>query len=42
VEGGDPATFSEFFGRVAEIYRPYRGQAETETDALIEFMAGMK
>ena len=42
VEGGDPAAFSEFFGRVAEMYRPYTGRASTETDALIEFMAGRR
>jgi hypothetical protein len=32
----------EFFERVAELYRPFRDQAATETDALIEFMAGRK
>jgi len=42
VEGGDPAAFSGFFGRVAEMYRPYTNQASTETDALIEFMAGRR
>ena len=40
VEGGDPPSFAEFFGRIAEMYRPYRDTAAAETDALIEFMAG--
>jgi prephenate dehydrogenase len=42
VEGGDLPSFVEFFGRVAELYRPYRDQASAETDALIEFMAGRR
>jgi prephenate dehydrogenase len=40
VEGGEPASFVEFFVRVAELYRPHLEQAARETDALIEFMAG--
>ncbi|HMA05167.1 MAG TPA: prephenate dehydrogenase/arogenate dehydrogenase family protein [Methanomicrobiales archaeon] len=40
VEGGELPAFVEFFGRVAELYRPYRDQAAVETDALIDFMAG--
>jgi prephenate dehydrogenase len=42
VEGGEPASFVEFFGRIAELYLPYRDQAASETDTLIEFMAGRK
>jgi prephenate dehydrogenase len=42
VESGDLPSFVEFFGRVAEMYRPYGDQAAAETDALIEFMAGMR
>jgi prephenate dehydrogenase len=40
VEAGDLPSFMEFFGRVAELYRPYRDRAAAETDDLIEFMAG--
>ena len=40
VESGELPSFVEFFGRVAEQYRPYRDQAAEETDALIEFLAG--
>ena len=40
VESGELPSFVEFFGRVAELYRPYRDQAAEETDALIEFLAG--
>jgi prephenate dehydrogenase len=42
VESGDLSSFTEFFERVAEMYRPYRDQAAAETDALIEFMVGRK
>ncbi len=42
VEGGELPAFVEFFGRVAELYRPYRDHAAEETDALIEFMAGRR
>jgi len=42
VEGGDLPAFVEFFGRVAELYGPYRDHAAEETDALIEFMAGRR
>ena len=42
VESGDLPSFVEFFGRVAEMYRPYGDQAAAETDTLIEFMAGRK
>ena len=40
VEAGDLPSFLEFFGRVAELYRPYRDRAAAETDDLIQFMAG--
>jgi prephenate dehydrogenase len=40
VEAGELPPFVEFFGRVADLYRPYRDQAAAETDTLIEFMAG--
>ena len=42
VESGDLPSFTEFFGRVAEMYRPFRDTAAAETDALIEFMAGKR
>ncbi|MDD1664343.1 MAG: prephenate dehydrogenase/arogenate dehydrogenase family protein [Methanomicrobiales archaeon] len=42
VESGELPSFTEYFGRVAEMYRPYRDQAAAETDALIEFMAGKR
>jgi prephenate dehydrogenase len=40
VESGELPSFVEFFGRAAEMYRPYRDQAAAETDALIGFLAG--
>ena len=40
VEGGSLPPFVEFFGRAAEMYRPYRDRAAEETDALIGFLAG--
>ncbi|HVN65455.1 MAG TPA: prephenate dehydrogenase/arogenate dehydrogenase family protein [Methanomicrobiales archaeon] len=42
VEGGDLSSFVEFFGRNAEMYRPYLDQAAAETDALIAYLTEKK
>ncbi|MGA2934960.1 MAG: prephenate dehydrogenase/arogenate dehydrogenase family protein [Methanomicrobiales archaeon] len=42
VESGDLTSFTEFFERLAGMYRPHGEQATAETDALIEFMAGKR
>jgi prephenate dehydrogenase len=41
-EGGELPSFVEFFERVAGMYLPYRDQAASETDALIEFLAASR